>query len=122
MGTITYDRDKDPKINSTGIPITGEAREDPNALVAIATGAGTFFEVAISGDADTVGTAILQLFRVKMTLNLQQADPGAMSLTVEVTPVNGDATDADASKKTQQVVHPQTMDAWQTDAGFPPVA
>lgn len=116
MGTLTYARDKDPATNSTGIATSGEAREDPNALVAIAAGAGTFYELVISGDADeSGGVDIQQLWKVKLTPTLQSAAPGVMGLNVEVTPVNGDASDAPAT--TSNIVHPESMDAWQTAAG-----
>ena len=119
MGTLTYAREKDPDTNSTGIATTGEAREDPNALVAIATGAGSFYEVAISGDADeSGGVDIQQLYRVKLTPTLGAAAPGVMGLTVEITPVLGGGADGDAV--VHQVVHEETMDAWQTAAGRVP--
>jgi hypothetical protein len=122
MGTITYARDKNPATNSTGIATSGEAREDPNALVAIAAGAGSFYELAISGDADpSGGAAIVELFRIKATPTLGATDPGPIGLTLEITPVLGDGSDG-TPFTVQQLVHPQTMSAWQTAAGFPPVA
>lgn len=119
MGTITFDRDKDPATNSTGIATSGEAREDPNALAAIATGAGTFYEMLISGDADeSGGVAIVGLFRIKATPTLQGAAPGTIGLTLEVTPVLGDGSDG-TPFAVQSLVHPEKMDAWQTAAGRP---
>ena len=121
MGTVTYDRDKDPNTNSTGIATSGEAREAPNALVAIAAGAGAFYELAISGDADpTGGATIVELFRIKATTTVQQADPGKIGLTLEITPVGGDGADLPVLP-TISLTHPQTMDAWQTLAGHAPV-
>lgn len=118
MGTKSYERLKEPDTNTTGIDLTGEARELPNALAAIAAGTTGDFELAISADADeSVGVDVQQLYRVKCTPVFAAAHPGGMSLTLEVTPVNGDGSDAE--KKTFQVLHPETADAWQTAAGRP---
>jgi len=121
MGDLTYNRDKNPATNATPITISGEARELPNALVAIAAGTTGAFEVAITGDADpSGGAALVQLWRVALTPTLQSADPGTQGLTLTATPVLGDGSDG--TPVVFQSVHPQTMDAWQTAAGFAPVA
>ena len=96
--------------------LSGEARELPNALVAIAAGASGDFEVALSADADESGGAdIQQLFRVKLTPVISAAHPGTMSLKIETTPVKGDASDAPTVVDT--VAHAESMDAWQSAAG-----
>jgi len=123
MGDKTYNRIKDPSINATTMAISGEARELPNALAAIAAGTTGNFEVAVSADADgggAGGPAIQQLYRVALFPNIGQADPGAQRLAIEVTPVLGDGTDGETIVLSAE--HPETMSAWQTAAGFPPVA
>lgn len=116
MGTKSYERLKEPDTNTTGIDLSGESRELPNALAAIAAGASGDFELAISADADESGGAdVQQLYRVLCTPIIQAGHPGAQSLRLTITPVLGDGGDGEAT--VVDVAHPEDMDAWQAAAG-----
>ena len=118
MGTKTYNRLKDPDTNSTGIVLSGEVRELPNALAAVVAGTSGDFELAISGDADESGGAdVQQLYRVLAQPIIAAGAPGQQSLRVTITPVLGDGSDG--TPIITDVPHPETMDAWQTAAGRP---
>ncbi len=110
-----YNRQKDPEINDTDINITLFQAEQPTALAAAAAGTTGILDVEVRADADESGGADVQvLYKITLTPQIAVAG-GAQSLKVDVTPVNGDASDAPVATTTHP--HPETMDAWQTAAG-----
>ncbi len=112
---INYDRPKIVVINDTPINVTLFGAEQPTALAALAAGTTGIADIVVRADADESGGADVQdLFRITLTPQIVVAT-GELSLQVEVTPVNGDASDAPTVTST--VTHPETMDAWQTAAG-----
>lgn len=116
MGTKNYERLKEPDTNTTGMELSGEARELPNALAAIAAGTSGDFELAISADADESGGAdVQQLYRVLAQPIIAAGHPGAQSLRLTITPVLGDGSDGEA--QIVDVPHPENMDSWQAAAG-----
>ncbi len=120
-GNVNYDRDKNPKINDTPINIDFTAGEEPTALAALTadnSGSTGILNVTLTADADESGGVDIQdLFRIEdIQVTIDQAG-GLTTLTMNVIPVKGDATDG--ATTTLTVKHPQSMDAWQTAAGRP---
>lgn len=116
-GTINYNRDKNPKINDTGIAIVPKAGEEPASAAALAGGSTGILNIEFEGDADESGGATLEnLFRVEDLQVIVDVNTGRITLTGSVIPVLGDGTDA-ATLTAINVVHPETMDAWQAAAG-----
>lgn len=116
-GTINYDRDKDPKINDTGIAIIPKAGEEPASPAALAGGSTGILNLEFEGDADESGGAsLVNLFRVDDVQVTVDVATGRINLTATIVPVLGDGADAPTTTLLN-VVHPQTMDVWQADAG-----
>lgn len=116
-GSISYDRDKDPKINSTSIAIVPKAGEEPAAAAALVGGSTGILNLEFEGDADeSGGTLLVNLFRVDDLQVVLNTATGLCRLTGTIVPVLGDGTDAPTTYAIDQA-HPQTMDAWQTAAG-----
>lgn len=115
-GTINYDRDKNPKINDTGIAIIPKAGEEPAAAAALAGGSTGIINIEFEGDADeSGGSSLVNLFRLEDLQVTVNVTTGAITLSGSIIPVLGDATDG--TPKAIAVIHPQTMDAWQAAAG-----
>ena len=117
---VNYDRPKSVVINDTPINVAFTAGEEPaaatTALTADGSGTTGILNVNVTADADpTAGVDIQQLFRVEDLQVLIDATTGRVTLSASIIPVKGDATDGTPVPLT--VVHPQTMDAWQTAAG-----
>lgn len=116
MGTKTYSRIKDPSTNSTGMDLSYQGSELPTAKAALVAGASGDAQIHIEVDADeSAGTDVQDAWTVKLIPTISPAMPGTMGLTIEVTPVLGDASDG--TKLTYQAAHEETMDAWQAAAG-----
>jgi hypothetical protein len=116
-GSITYDRDKDPKINATVIDIVAKAGEDPAAPAALVGGSTGFLDLEFEVDADeSGGVALVNVFRVDGLKVLLDPATGLITLAGTIVPVLGDGTDAPTTYSILQS-HPQTMEAWQTAAG-----
>lgn len=116
-GTINYDRDKSVTINDTGIAIVPKAGEEPAAAAALVGGSTGIINLEFEGDADeSGGVALVNLFRVDDVQVIVDQASGQIRLTASVVPVLGDGTDA-ATPTAISVLHPETMDAWQTAAG-----
>ena len=116
-GTINYDRDKNPKINDTGIAIIPKAGEEPASAAALAGGSTGILNLEFEGDADESGGAsLVNLFRVEEIQVTVGVNDGVMKIIGTIIPVLGDASDAATTQKFS-MTHPQTMDAWQAAAG-----
>ena len=118
-GTITYDRDKDPKINSTGIDVTPLVGEEPTAAGALTgdnSGSTGILNIEFQGDADeSGGSTLVNLFRLEdLQVQINQ-NSGIFRLTGSIIPVLGDGSDG--TPVAIDVVHEQNMDAWQAAAG-----
>jgi hypothetical protein len=117
-GTITYPRPKSVTTNPTGVVLTIYAAEPPGAQAAL-TGAqgGTTgaLQATWKGDADeSAGTILKDHMRFVITPTI---DPVALTVTYTIvaTPVHGNGQVGVA--KTLFVVHDDTIDQWQIDAG-----
>ena len=119
-GTINYDRDKNPKINDTGIAVVPLVGEEPTAAGAMSgdnSGSTGILNIEFQGDADeSGGAALVNLARIDDLQVTVDVDTGRINITGTVIPILGDGTDAPTTTPIN-VVHPQTMDAWQTAAG-----
>lgn len=114
--TFNYNRDKDPSVNVTPIDVSLLAAEKPTAPAAVAAGTTGQLDLRIQGDADPgAGTTLVELFKVEVVPTFDSA--GNVRLNVTVTPKLGDGSDGTA--QALNLTHPQTLDAWQTAAGFP---
>lgn len=114
--TKTYNRPKSTTTNSTGIALTLTVAEKPDSPSAIG-GTGTTGELdcRVRADADESGGADVQdLFKIETVPGIDE-NTGAVTLTVTVTPINGDGSAGTPSVTT--VTHGQTMDTWQAAAG-----
>lgn len=115
--TKNYDRPKSPSINSTGIAITVKADEGSGAAPADLAGDDGKLYVEFEGDADESGGTLLEnLFRLDAVEVTIDQTTGRINLVGTIVPVLGDGTDAPTTHAIN-IVHPQTMDAWQADAG-----
>lgn len=114
-GTLNYERQKSAVTNTTGMVVTIDVGEKPDAPGAIGgTGNTGELDARFNADADESGGADIQeLFKLE-ALPIIGSD-GAISLQLTVTPKKGDATDGVAQVFT--ATHPELMDAWQTAAG-----
>ena len=118
MGTKSYERLKDPEINTTGMDITFEGSELPTARAALAAGTVGDAEIFVEVDADeSAGVDKQDLYQVKLVPIIDAAHPGGMRLTIEATPVLGGG--GLGTKEVFTLDHPETMDAWQVAAGRP---
>ncbi len=116
MSVKNYDRLKEPGTNVTGMDLTYRGSELPTAPAALVAGTSGDAEIFVDCDADeSAGVDVQALYKVKLTPVISAATPGTQSLKVEVTPVNGDASDAPTITNT--IPHPEAMDAWQAAAG-----
>ncbi len=119
-GTINYNRDKNPKINDTGIVVTPLVGEEPTAVGALTgdnSGSTGILNIDFQGDADeSGGTSLVNLFRIEDLQVTVGVNDGVVKLTGNIVPVLGDASDAPTPTPIS-VTHPQTMDAWQAAAG-----
>lgn len=113
--TDNYNRDKNPKINVTGIVLTLLVSEKPDAPGAIGgTGTTAELDCRVQADADESGGADVQdLFKIEAVPAID--DDGITTLTVTVTPIKGDASNG--TQKITVVTHDENMDAWQAAAG-----
>ena len=120
-GTVNYDRPKSTTVNATTLDVSLLAGEEPTALGALTgdnSGSTGILNVTFQVDADESGGVDIQdLFRIEDLKVTLDAATGRINLTGMVWPVKGDATDGVAVAI--NVVHPQTMDVWQTAAGRP---
>lgn len=117
---VNYDRPKSATTNDTPINIDFTAGEEPTALAALSadnSGSSGILNVTVTADADESGGLDVQdLYRIEDIQVTINQSTGLTNLTMTITPVLGDGTDA-ASPTTVTVRHPETMDAWQTAAG-----
>lgn len=117
---VNYDRPKSATTNNTPINIDFTAGEEPTALAALSadnSGSSGILNVTVTADADESGGLDVQdLYRIEDIQVTINQSTGLTNLTMTITPVLGDGTDA-ASPTTVTVRHPETMDAWQTAAG-----
>lgn len=114
--TKTYNRPKSTPTNSTGIAFTILAEEKPETPATFA-GAGNTgnLDCYIKADADESGGADVQnIFRIESAIAVESS-LGTITLTITVSPVNGDGTSG--TSQTLTVTHGQAMDVWQTAAG-----
>ena len=120
-GTVNYDHPKSTTVNATTLDVSLLAGEEPTALGALTgdnSGSTGILNVTFQVDADESGGVDIQdLFRIEDLKVTLDAATGRINLTGMVWPVKGDATDGVAVAI--NVVHPQTMDVWQTAAGRP---
>ena len=119
-GTVNYDRDKDPKINDTPIDIDFLAGEEPTSPLALTgdnSGSTGILNLTITADVDeTGGVDVQDLFRIEDLQILIDQTTGRITLQMNVIPVLGDETDA-PTETLLTVIHPQTMDVYQTAGG-----
>jgi len=120
-GTITYPRPKAVTTNPTNIVFTIHAAETPGTQAALAGAqSGTTGELQATwkGDADeSAGALIKDHMRFVITPSI---DPVAFTVTYTIvaTPVHGHGQLG--ITKTLFVVHDDTIDQWQIDAGRAP--
>lgn len=114
--TKTYNRPKSTTVNSTGMAFTILAEEKPETPAAFQGSGNTGnLDCLIKVDADESGGADVQnFFRIETAISVDSSS-GVATLVVTVTPVLGDASNGTPTVTT--IVHPQTMDVFQTAAG-----
>lgn len=112
--TKNYNRDKDPKINVTGLALTAKADEGSTPTPADLAGDDGIIHFEFEVDADeSGGVSLVNMF--KGTLEVSISSEGRIRLLVNVTEVQGDATEV--AQDEIEIVHSQTADAWQAAAG-----
>ena len=115
---VTYDRPKDPAINSTGINVDFLAGEEPTGVGALSgdnSGSTGILNVTVTADANPSGGDIQDLFRIEDIQIVIDPVTFKTRLTCSIIPVLGDASDG--TPIPVDVEHPENMDAWQTAAG-----
>lgn len=114
--TKSYNRQKAAPTISTGLVFTLLVAELPDSLGAIGgTGTTGNLTAAFRADLDESGGSDVQDVFTLVTGLAVDASSGVITLTVTVTPVNGDATNGTPQVLT--VTHPQTADVLQTAGG-----
>jgi len=119
-GTLSYPRPKSVPTNQTGIVLTIYAAETPGTLAALAGAqAGTTGELQATWKADadeSAGALVKDHMRFVITPSI---DPVALTVTytITITPLHGGGQTG--TVKTLFVVHDDTIDQWQIDAGRP---
>jgi len=113
---FAYNRLKSSTVNSTDINFTIKAAEVGESLGADLTGSTGALQAQFSADADeSVGADVQVIGKFTITPVLGASHPGSLAFLVSFTPVDGGASDLTA--QTYTFNHPQSMDAWQTEAG-----
>jgi hypothetical protein len=114
-GTINYNRPKSALVNVAPMVHTLLVSELPDAPAAVGgTGTTGVLSAEIQVDADEAGGADIQTMYTLVATPTITSD-GKHTLTVVVTPVGGDGTTLPA--QTLAVLHPETVDGWQSAAG-----